>query len=50
MKPSFVAGLHADDVAHGGIIGSSYVGRFKTRNQRPPITETLASETVGAIQ
>ena len=51
IKPSFVVGLHADDVAHGGITGNSYVGRFKEMySQTPPITETLATKTVGGVQ
>ncbi|WP_321326202.1 hypothetical protein [Thiomicrorhabdus sp.] len=51
IKPSFVYAMHADDVAHGGIAGDSYVGRFKEMyEQTPPLTETLASQTVGGIQ
>ncbi|WEJ62331.1 hypothetical protein [Thiomicrorhabdus lithotrophica] len=47
IKPSFVLGMHADDVAHGGITGDSYVGRFKEMyKETPPMTETLASQTV----
>ena len=47
IKPSFVYAMHADDVAHGGIEGDSYVGRFKEMYENnPPITETLASQTV----
>jgi len=47
IKPSFVLGMHADDSAHGGIVGDSYVGRFKEMyEETPPITETLSSQTV----
>ncbi|BCN94120.1 hypothetical protein THMIRHAM_19050 [Thiomicrorhabdus immobilis] len=50
IKPSFVLGMHADDVAHGGITGDSYVGRFKEMYEKtPPITETLASQTINNI-
>lgn len=47
IKPSFVYAMHADDVAHGGIEGDSYVGRFKEMYENtPPITETLATHTI----
>lgn len=50
IKPSFVLGMHADDVAHGGIEGDSYVGRFKEMyEETPPITETLTSQTLTGI-
>jgi len=50
IKPSFVLAMHADDVAHGGITGDSYVGRFKEMyEETPPTTETLASTMVNNI-
>ncbi|MDG6773785.1 Calx-beta domain-containing protein [Thiomicrorhabdus sp. ZW0627] len=46
IRPSFVYGMHADDVEHGGIENDSYVRRFKYMyEETPPTPEVLASAT-----
>ncbi|GAB6071085.1 hypothetical protein JCM30760_21820 [Thiomicrorhabdus hydrogeniphila] len=47
IRPSFVYGMHADDIEHGGINGESHVRRFKYMyEQTPPTPELLASKSI----